>query len=166
MHLMPGVVPAGSGCGGCAGKGQHRRALLRDPLNRFISINWPLQRVRSALVERAPGRNTDLLKHLKFFFAKTPSTKRLPPLGGGIIFGQVFGGGGMSNFQNPKVPPTGGPTRRNRRGRKAQSRPAESAGCIPRRHADRRGLMLVPGLATNHEAQPPLDLTVQERRIS
>ena len=26
----------------------------------------------------------------------------------------------------------------------------------------RRGLMLVPGLAANHEAQPPLYLTVQE----
>jgi hypothetical protein len=30
----------------------------------------------------------------------------------------------------------------------------------------RRGLMLVPGLAANHEAQPPLYLTVQEMCIS
>ena len=50
---MPGVAAAGSGCGGCRGRGQHRRTSLRDPLNRFISSNWPLQRVRSALVERA-----------------------------------------------------------------------------------------------------------------
>jgi len=27
----------------------------------------------------------------------------------------------------------------------------------------RRGLMLVPGLAANHETQPPLYLTVQEK---
>jgi hypothetical protein len=48
LHLMPGVAATGSGCGGCRGRGQHRRASLRDPLNRFISSNWPLQRVRSA----------------------------------------------------------------------------------------------------------------------
>ena len=30
-------------------------------------------------------------------------------------------------------PPTGGPAPRNSRGRKAQSRPAESGGCIPRK---------------------------------
>ena len=30
----------------------------------------------------------------------------------------------------------------------------------------RRGLILVPGLAANHEAQPPLYLTVQEMCIS
>ena len=32
---------------------------------------------------------------------------------GRTIFGQVFVRGGMSNFQNPKVPPTGGQARRN-----------------------------------------------------
>src|SRR5262249_14745845 len=42
------------------------------------------------------------------FFAKTSFTQRLPPLMGRTIFGQVFVRGGVSNFQNPKLPPTGG----------------------------------------------------------
>src|SRR5262245_24104145 len=39
----------------------------------------------------------------------------------------------MIKFSKWKVPPTGGPAPRNSRGRKAQSRPAESGGCIPRK---------------------------------
>jgi hypothetical protein len=43
------------------------------------------------------------------FFSKTSSVRKATPfLGAETIFGQVFGRGGMSNFQNPKVPPTGG----------------------------------------------------------
>jgi hypothetical protein len=49
-----------------------------------------------------------MARHEKFFFAKTPSAEGLPPFWAETVFGQVFGRGGMSNFQNPKVPPTGG----------------------------------------------------------
>jgi hypothetical protein len=98
----------------------------------------------------------------------------------------------MSNFQNPKVPPTGGshlphahpssfeitepvPTRGAGDGFRDFWRCRVKARCIGRRaglnhvlpsQADasrgnkvhRRGLMLVPGLAANQEARPPLDL--------
>ena len=102
------------------------------------------------------GRNP--LPHLEIFFKNAFRQKGYPLLGGRNHFWTGFRQRGHEQFSESKSPPTGGPTPRNRRGRKAQSRPAEPAGCIPRRHADRRGLMLVPGLAANHEAQPPLDL--------
>jgi hypothetical protein len=50
-------------------------------------------------------RQRNLLPHLKIFFAKTPSTEKATPFLGQTVFGQVFGRGGMSNFQNPTVPP-------------------------------------------------------------
>jgi hypothetical protein len=44
----------------------------------------------------------------KFFFCKNVFHTKATPFMGRTIFGQVFVRGGMSNFQNPKVPPTGG----------------------------------------------------------
>jgi hypothetical protein len=49
----------------------------------------------------------NLLSHLKIFLQKRLPQKGYPLLGQ-TVFGQVFGRGGMSNFQNPTVPPTGG----------------------------------------------------------
>src|SRR5262245_3777073 len=55
---------------------------------------------------QAPPRNC--FPHLKFFLQKRLPQKGYPLSRLETVFGQVFGGGGMSNFQNPKVPPTGG----------------------------------------------------------
>ena len=44
----------------------------------------------------------NLLPPPKFFFQKRPLS------GAETVFGQIFGRGGMSNFKNPKIPPTGG----------------------------------------------------------
>jgi len=43
-HLMSGVAAAGSGCDGCTGRDQHRRASLRHR-SLFTGSNWPLQSV-------------------------------------------------------------------------------------------------------------------------
>ena len=42
-----------------------------------------------------------------FFLQERLPQKGYPPFWGRTVFGQVFGRGGMSNFQNPKVPPGG-----------------------------------------------------------
>ena len=42
------------------------------------------------------------------FFCKNTLHRNATPVLGQTVFGQVFGRGGMSNFQNPTVPPTGG----------------------------------------------------------
>jgi hypothetical protein len=54
----------------------------------------------SAAAESSPAR--------KIFFQKRLPQKGYPLSGAETVFGQVFGRGGMSNFQNPRVPPTGG----------------------------------------------------------
>jgi hypothetical protein len=53
-------------------------------------------------------RQRNLLPHLKIFLQKRLPQKGYPLSGAETVFGQVFGRGGMSNFQNPKVPPPGG----------------------------------------------------------
>jgi hypothetical protein len=50
----------------------------------------------------------ELLPPLKFFLQKRLPQKGYPLSGAETVFGQVFGRGGISNFQNPKIPPTGG----------------------------------------------------------
>jgi hypothetical protein len=54
------------------------------------------------VIENRPGS-----RHQKFFCKNVFHTKATPFMGR-TIFGQVFVRGGISNFQNPKVPPTGG----------------------------------------------------------
>src|SRR5262245_58781963 len=48
------------------------------------------------------------LLHLKIFLQKRLTQKGYPLPRPETVFGHVFGEGGMSNSQNPKVPPTGG----------------------------------------------------------
>jgi hypothetical protein len=63
------------------------------------------------------------------FFAKTPSPERATPfLGAETIFGQVFGRGGMSTFQNPKVPHIGGGRICRTRARSGANAPVSLAG--------------------------------------
>jgi hypothetical protein len=50
----------------------------------------------------------NLLPHLNFFCKNAFHRKVTALSGAETDFGQVFGRGGMSNFQNPKVPPTRG----------------------------------------------------------
>jgi hypothetical protein len=62
----------------------------------------------AAALRAGASADSGILSRTKNFFAKTSFTQRLPPLWAETIFGQVFVRGGMSNFQNPRVPPTGG----------------------------------------------------------
>ncbi len=48
------------------------------------------------------------LPGIKKFFCKNAFHRKATPFLGQTVFGQVFGRGGMSNFQNPKVPPCRG----------------------------------------------------------
>src|SRR5262249_33053010 len=52
-------------------------------------------------------RQRNLSRHQKIFCKSVFHTKATP-LWDGTIFGQGFGRGVISNFQNQKVPPTGG----------------------------------------------------------
>src|SRR5207245_9242946 len=61
----------------------------------------------AALRAGASADSGILSRHQKFFCKNVFHTKATPFMGR-TIFGQVFVRGGMSNFQNPKVPPTGG----------------------------------------------------------
>jgi hypothetical protein len=102
----------------CLGIGARKisplKLLDRAALGRFDPTPWPspdaylkpLGHKRVTAAERK-RRRRKLLPHLKIFLQK-----RLPqkgyPLSGEGVFGQVFGRGGKSNFQNPTVPPTRG----------------------------------------------------------
>jgi hypothetical protein len=75
--------------------------------NRPALIIKPLGHKRVTAAERK-RRQRNLLPHLKIFLQKRLLRKGYPLFLGQTVFGQVFGRGGMSNFQNPKVPPTRG----------------------------------------------------------
>jgi len=121
------------------------------------------------------------------FFCKNVFHTKATPFMGRTIFGQVFVRGGMSNFQNPKVPPTGGRICRTHiqaRLRCAGPRQLispEIAAPVGRKLGVSDGVLdsivlpsqtdasrgnesassradVVPGLAANHNGQPPLDL--------
>ena len=78
--------------------------------NRPALIIKPLGHKRVTAAERK-RRQRNLLPHLNIFLQKRLPQKGYPLSGAETVFGQVFGRGGMSNFQNPKVPPTGGSAR-------------------------------------------------------
>jgi hypothetical protein len=82
----------------------HRRA------GGFLGYPGPATGALSRQARDSSGRKRhqqNALPHQKIFLQKRFLQKDYPFLGQ-TIFGQVFGRGGMSNFQNPKVPPTGG----------------------------------------------------------
>ena len=79
-------------------------ALMRHP-PRSPAGTMGRERVTAAERKR---RQRNFLPHLKIFLQKRLPQKGYPLSGAETVFGQVFGRGGMSNFQNPKVPPTGG----------------------------------------------------------
>jgi hypothetical protein len=58
-----------------------------------------------------PSIRQHLLPHLKIFFCTHAFHRKATLFSRQTVFGQVFGRGGMSKFQNPTVPPTGGPRR-------------------------------------------------------
>ena len=85
----------------------HARHKISDPPSAEYARTslWTALEVtlkRDLLWLRLPGRKEAIrataLEVLKKFFAKTSFTQRLPPLCGRIIFGQVFGRGGMSKI--------------------------------------------------------------------
>src|SRR4051812_21196388 len=75
------------------------RAIM-DIRARPISFSERLLKGQAPIAESSPASEN--------FSSKAPSAERLPLSGAETVFGQVFGRGGMSNFQNPKVPLPGG----------------------------------------------------------
>ena len=86
------------------------RAGMQEPIDRHRYRLLCVRRLGRKRVTAAEDkrRQRNLLPHLKIFLQKRLPQKGYPLSGAETVFGQVFGRGGMSNFQNPTVPPTGG----------------------------------------------------------
>src|SRR6516165_8266851 len=130
-------------------------------------------------------RQRNSLPAPKNFSAKASFIQRLPPLWDRTIFGQVFARGGMIKFSKWKVPPTGGSSapqqpfgRTNGVGgspliapqsrRWADGAAGRCSACHHRRSTSPGRVARAErvGLSAGHSAQPPSQLTVQERSKS
>ena len=160
--MCPGVFPRGGG----QALGQSRQRLTASvPAGAFrIAVSAPRATMRFAAPPYAPAarasrrarggrsRTAESSPHLKIFLRKRLPQKGYPLSAGRNRFWTGFWERGMSNFQNPKVPPTGGRICRTHlafhKGGGGSARPARSRAAL---HAQRQELGRLPQKQTIHQ---------------